>query len=114
MLIGAALVIGGVIGTAKGHWRSLLLIPFGCFTIWAANERRKTRPVRIVTERRRTAIPERVRNEVWNRDGGRCRFCGKQEWLEYDHIVPWSKGGPSTARNLQLLCQTCNRKKGAR
>ena len=31
-----------------------------------------------------------------------------------DHIVPHSKGGPSTFENLQILCSKCNRAKGNR
>mgnify|MGYP006168211357 CR=1 FL=1 len=34
-----------------------------------------------------------------------------EEFLEYDHIVPFSKGGKTTFRNLQLLCRTHNRMK---
>ena len=62
-------------------------------------------------KRKREPIPEEVRNEVWRRDQGRCVICGSQENLEFDHIIPFSKGGSSTARNIQLLCQNCNRHK---
>ena len=61
----------------------------------------------------REAIPERVRHEVWRRDGGRCASCESRERLEFDHIIPVSEGGSNTARNLQLLCEECNRKKAA-
>ncbi len=60
---------------------------------------------------RREPIPEDVKFEVWRRDGGKCVICGSQKNLEFDHIIPFSKGGSSTARNLQLLCQDCNRRK---
>ena len=30
-----------------------------------------------------------------------------------DHIIPVSKGGSSTARNIELLCESCNRAKQA-
>lgn len=59
----------------------------------------------------RQPIPENVQNQVWNRDGGKCVKCGSQEKLEFDHIIPVSKGGANTARNLQLLCEKCNRAK---
>ena len=62
----------------------------------------------------RERIPERVRIEVWRRDGGKCTRCGSREKLEYDHIVPVSKGGGSTSRNIELLCEKCNRGKGDR
>ena len=59
----------------------------------------------------RPRIPESVRIEVWRRDGGKCARCGSREKLEYDHIVPISKGGSNTARNIELLCEKCNRSK---
>lgn len=62
-------------------------------------------------ERRRTQIPEAVRHEVWRRDQGKCVECGSVENLEYDHFIPFSKGGSNTARNLRLLCERCNRAK---
>src|SRR5690606_36027161 len=30
----------------------------------------------------------------------------------FDHIIPWSKGGPTEEHNIRLLCRSCNRKKG--
>jgi hypothetical protein len=62
----------------------------------------------------RRTIPKKVRHEVWQRDGGKCVDCGSRENLEFDHIVPIARGGGNTARNIELLCETCNRKKGAR
>jgi len=56
-------------------------------------------------------IPKNVKREVWRRDQGRCVDCGSNEKLEYDHIIPFSKGGSNTERNIQLLCESCNRKK---
>ncbi len=63
------------------------------------------------TEDRSRYIPKTVQREVWRRDGGRCVECGSQERLEYDHIIPFSKGGSNTVRNIQLLCEKCNRNK---
>ncbi len=62
----------------------------------------------------RARIPEEVRIAVWRRDQGRCARCGSRENLEYDHIVPVSRGGGNTVRNIELLCQDCNRSKGNR
>jgi len=38
---------------------------------------------------------------------------GSNERLEFDHIIPVSKGGSNTARNIELRCEACNRRKGA-
>lgn len=59
----------------------------------------------------RQAIPSAVRREVWRRDGGKCAKCGSREDLEYDHIIPIAKGGSNTVRNIELLCEICNRSK---
>jgi hypothetical protein len=61
----------------------------------------------------RQPIPEKVRSEVWRRDGGKCVDCGSRERLEFDHIIPVSKGGSNTVRNLEIRCESCNRAKGA-
>jgi 5-methylcytosine-specific restriction endonuclease McrA len=62
---------------------------------------------------RREPIPKDVQAFVWNRDSGKCVACGSNENLEFDHIIAFSRGGANTARNLQLLCQVCNRAKSA-
>jgi 5-methylcytosine-specific restriction endonuclease McrA len=62
---------------------------------------------------RREPIPEAVRREVFRRDGGRCVTCGSDELLQFDHVIPVALGGASTPENLQLLCASCNREKGA-
>lgn len=61
----------------------------------------------------RRPIPADVRREVWRRDEGRCSRCGSRERLEYDHIIPVARGGSNTVRNIELLCETCNRTKSA-
>src|SRR5262249_32212158 len=61
----------------------------------------------------RETIPDSVRLFVWQRDKGQCVKCGSREKLEFDHIIPVISGGSSTERNVQLLCEPCNRSKGA-
>jgi hypothetical protein len=61
----------------------------------------------------RRAIPTPLRVLVWNRDGGRCVDCGAESGLQFDHVIPLALGGATAAENLQLLCEDCNRAKGA-
>jgi HNH endonuclease len=70
--------------------------------------------------RTRAPIPRAIKQQVWIRDGGRCRHCGitdaeamarDGEHLQYDHIIPFSRNGADTASNIQLLCGRCNRAK---
>lgn len=61
----------------------------------------------------REPISQQVKMYVWQRDKGKCTKCGKNEKLEYDHIIPVAKGGSDTERNIRLLCESCNRTKGA-
>ena len=74
-----------------------------------------TAPVRYATREQRQF--------VYFRDGGRCRHCGCQvmrtrqqvpRQANFDHIIPWARGGFTTLENLQLLCRKCNLRKGAR
>jgi len=60
----------------------------------------------------RQRIPDEVQIFVWNRDRGVCVKCGTNENLAFDHIIPFSLGGSDTKRNLQILCDSCNSKKG--
>ncbi|HEX8458856.1 MAG TPA: HNH endonuclease [Pyrinomonadaceae bacterium] len=71
----------------------------------------------LVTQAADTAsrhIPQNVRSAVWQRDQGKCVQCAAASYLEFDHIIPFSKGGASTVNNVQLLCRKCNLAKGSR
>jgi len=64
---------------------------------------------------RRRAVARAVQSAVWRRDGGRCAFlsadgrrCGSRAGLEFDHILPWARGGASDEDNLRLLCRAHN------
>jgi stress response protein SCP2 len=75
---------------------------------------RRTASVSIPSQRDSRAIPQPVKAEVWRRDGGACVECKASEYLEFDHVIPWSHGGATSVGNLQLLCRRCNQVKGAR
>ena len=88
----------------------------------------KQNKIKTIAEDSRT-ISDDLKDRVWRRDQGMCQanykldsrfekntgeICGSNENLEFDHIVPFSKGGKTTYRNLQLLCRTHNRIKSDR
>lgn len=87
-----------------------------------ANNRRrlqleKAHAVQAMTQRldskvKRVAIATDVKVTVWQRDGGRCVDCAAREKLELDHSIPLAMGGSNSVRNLQLLCEACNQRKG--
>ncbi len=46
--------------------------------------------------------------------GGHCAYCGTTGALQWEHIIPKSRGGPDTIDNMVLSCPKCNREKSAR
>jgi 5-methylcytosine-specific restriction endonuclease McrA len=57
------------------------------------------------------------RRNVFARDGHRCQYCGKSfatSELSLDHVVPRSKGGPTSWENMVAACLKCNVRKGGR
>lgn len=62
------------------------------------------------------SFSEEQRMVLFRRDGGVCKICAATcdaNGFHADHIVPHSKGGPTSLENAQLLCPDCNLKKGA-
>ncbi len=57
------------------------------------------------------------RKNILLRDRNTCQFCGEQfssGELTLDHVVPRSRGGPSSWENLVACCYDCNNRKGDR
>jgi hypothetical protein len=59
-------------------------------------------------------IPDDIKRAAWDRDRGRCVRCGAVEYLEFDHVIPHSRGGANSLNNVQILCRKCNLLKGDR
>ena len=55
-----------------------------------------------------------VRKKIFKRDGRICKHCKTNKNLTLDHIIPISKGGQNILENLQILCKSCNSKKGTK
>jgi len=57
------------------------------------------------------------RKILLEKSGGKCVHCSAKLTLKtarIDHIIPWSKGGPTRLDNLQTLCDPCNGTKSNR
>ena len=74
-------------------------------------------PYLLTGEERHLSIrifDDEERLSAYERQGGTCARCGKKfaiEQMQADHIMPWAKGGKTTAENCQMLCADCNRRK---
>jgi 5-methylcytosine-specific restriction endonuclease McrA len=73
--------------------------------------------IRLVTYVRvpRDSARRRItRRAVFARDSWTCQYCGTTSHLTVDHVIPRSRGGPSSWDNIVTSCAPCNRRKGAR
>jgi len=64
--------------------------------------------------RTKRVVPRDVMLKVVRRDGQVCRVCQRNvpdDEIEFDHLIPHSRGGPTHAENIRILCRACNRKK---
>lgn len=68
----------------------------------------------MLPAKRTRHIPQDMCMHVRARDKHRCRMCGSVQELQFDHIIPFSKGGDHSLENLQLLCRRCNIRKSDR
>jgi 5-methylcytosine-specific restriction endonuclease McrA len=60
-------------------------------------------------------IPLNLRRRVLERDGYYCVYCDedlRESEIHMDHVIPESKGGPTSYDNLQVTCRKCNLAKG--
>lgn len=93
--------------------RSCLIFGHDCPVFYVAEPFTETKELRKITR----SIPRTIQFKVLKRENQICSICGKavkDENVEFDHIIPWSKGGPTEEHNIRLLCSDCNRKKGNR
>jgi hypothetical protein len=55
------------------------------------------------------------REDVIDRCGAACRYCGRSDLrLALDHVIPRIQGGSDDAENLVPACKPCNSSKGGR
>lgn len=75
-------------------------------------------PMTETKERRKHSrlIPRDVMLKVVRRDGQICQKCNEpvsDNEVEFDHIIPYSKGGQTITENLRLIHKDCNRRKSS-
>jgi 5-methylcytosine-specific restriction endonuclease McrA len=52
-----------------------------------------------------------TRYNIFRRDGHKCVYCGTKNNLTLDHVLPRSRGGDNTWKNLVTCCGSCNLRK---
>jgi hypothetical protein len=59
-------------------------------------------------------FPRHLKDALLAAGLGRCGTAGcdaPPAWLQADHIIPWSRGGPTATSNGQIRCAACNKAK---
>jgi len=54
------------------------------------------------------------RENIFKRDNYECLYCGSKKNLTIDHVIPKSKGGKNTWKNLVTCCKSCNIQKDSK
>lgn len=93
--------------------KSCRIFGHDCPVYYVAEPLTETKELRNISR----TIPRSVQFKVLKRENQICSECGQatqDEDVEFDHIIPWSKGGCSDDHNVRLLCRPCNRKRGNR
>lgn len=97
----------------KADEKSCIIFGHDCPVFYAAEPLTETKELRNISR----SIPRSTQFKVLKRDNQICSECSqpvRDEYIEFDHIIPWSKGGCSDSHNVRLLCRTCNKKRGNR
>lgn len=54
-------------------------------------------------------ITKKVKDTVWERDGGRCVVCGSHQAMPNSHYIRRSQGGLGIEENIVTMCTLCHR-----
>ena len=60
------------------------------------------------------AFTDKMKREAYERQNWICKKCWEHfelEWMEADHITPWSQWWATSSENCQMLCKERNRRK---
>lgn len=53
-------------------------------------------------------ITKKVKDRVWERDGGRCIICGSGWAMPNSHYIRRSQGGLGIEENIVTMCHRCH------
>lgn len=59
-------------------------------------------------------ITERHKKWLYENQGYLCLSCDSPNDITVDHVQPISKGGDHNVGNMQILCRSCNSRKGVK
>ncbi len=71
----------------------------------------------VAYDRMPRAVVRLSRRNIFLRDAYTCQYCNKRfstRDLNLDHVMPRSRGGPTTWENVVCSCRVCNLEKGGR
>jgi len=76
---------------------------------------RKSKATQVENENkgnRKRNIPAAIKKSVIKRSGHQCEFpgCGETQFLEFEHVIPFSKGGRHTPSNIKMFCKAHNQR----
>ena len=82
--------------------RSCRIFGHDCPVFYVAEPLTETRQLRNISH----TIPRVTQFRILKRDNQICAICNqpvKTEDIEFDHIIPWSKGGSSDDANIRII-----------
>lgn len=53
-------------------------------------------------------ISKKVKDRVWERDGGKCIICGNHQAMPNSHFIRRSQGGLGIEENIVTMCLLCH------
>ena len=88
---------------------------------WIRSVRFEILVPRIIRLLRYEKVPKQStrfnRRNLFARDNNQCQYCSRvlpSSQLSIDHVLPRSRGGPTTWDNVVACCVRCNTRKGGR
>jgi len=85
--------------------------------LFALQDNKRKIPARLLRLRPSPSHLIKLRTEALKKQHGRCFYCGdplSKKDATADHIIPQSKGGKTSKKNIVAACSECNSDKGSR